>query len=74
MNKTALCNRLLEVIEYDIIPKTRAGVAAGNKVFGAAILQKSDLSLVVAETNGETKDGVTPPAMRPLFRRRQRHV
>jgi tRNA(Arg) A34 adenosine deaminase TadA len=28
-------------------------VAAGNKVFGAAILCKSDLSLVVAGTNDE---------------------
>jgi tRNA(Arg) A34 adenosine deaminase TadA len=28
-------------------------VAAGNKVFGAAILRKSDLSLVVAGTNDE---------------------
>ena len=56
MNLTLLCNRLLDVIEGDIIPKTEAGVAAGNKVFGAAILQKSDLSLVVAETNGETRN------------------
>lgn len=31
-------------------------------------------ALLWAETTGETKDGVTPPAMRPLFRRRQRHV
>ena len=56
MNQAVLCNRLLEVIENDIIPKTRAGVGAGNKVFGAAILQKSDLSLVVADTNGETRN------------------
>ena len=51
---TALAARYLEVIEEDIIPLTRAGVAAGNKVFGAAILRKSDLSLVIAGTNGET--------------------
>ena len=56
MNLTLLCNRLLDVIEGDIIPKTEAGVAAGNKVFGAAILQKSDLSLVVADTNCETRN------------------
>ena len=46
--------RLLEVIENDIVPLTRAGVASGNKVFGAAILRKSDLSVVVATTNDET--------------------
>ena len=51
-----LADRLLQIIEADIVPKTRAGVAAGNKVFGAAILRKSDLSLVVAETNAETEN------------------
>ena len=50
----ALAARFLQVIEDDIVPKTRAGVAAGNKVFGAAILKKSDLSLVIADTNQET--------------------
>ena len=33
---------------------TEQGVAQGNKVFGAAILRKSDLSLVVAGTDEET--------------------
>jgi tRNA(Arg) A34 adenosine deaminase TadA len=51
-----LADRLLSVIETDIVPKTRDGVAAGNKVFGAAILRKSDLSLVVAGTNAETEN------------------
>ncbi|MGN7779146.1 nucleoside deaminase [Mycolicibacterium sp. 22603] len=48
-----LARRLLDVIESDVLPLTSAGVAAGNKVFGAAILRKSDLSLVVAGTNAE---------------------
>jgi tRNA(Arg) A34 adenosine deaminase TadA len=48
--------RLLAVIEDDILPLTARGVAAGNKVFGAAILKKSDLSLVIAETNNETEN------------------
>lgn len=51
-----LADRFLGVIEGDIVPKTRAGVAAGNKVFGAAILRKGDLSLVVAATNAETEN------------------
>ncbi|MEU0494417.1 nucleoside deaminase [Mycobacterium sp. NPDC006124] len=46
--------RLLAVVADDILPLTEQGVAAGNKVFGAAILRKSDLSLVVAGTNDET--------------------
>ncbi|MBB4064716.1 deaminase [Gellertiella hungarica] len=56
MSETALAARLLDVIERDIIPLTRKGVAAGNKVFGAAILRKSDLSLVIAETNNELEN------------------
>lgn len=51
-----LTARLLDVIEGDILPLTRTGVARGNKVFGAAILRKSDLSLVLAETNNETEN------------------
>jgi len=56
MDQAALAKRLLDVIEFDILPLTRKGVAAGNKVFGAAILDKSDLSLVLAETNNETEN------------------
>jgi len=44
------------VIEQDIVPLTRAGVAQGNKLFGAAILRKDDLSLVVADTNNEMEN------------------
>ncbi|MGX5665989.1 nucleoside deaminase [Rhizobium daejeonense] len=53
---TDITSRLLDVIEHDILPLTEAGVAAGNKVFGAAILRKSDLSLVLAETNNELEN------------------
>jgi tRNA(Arg) A34 adenosine deaminase TadA len=51
-----LAARLLDVIERDILPLTAEGVASGNKVFGAAILRKSDLSLVIAETNNELEN------------------
>lgn len=51
-----LLERLIDVIEQDIIPLTERGVAEGNKVFGAALLRKSDLSLVLAETNNETEN------------------
>jgi tRNA(Arg) A34 adenosine deaminase TadA len=52
----ALIHRLFDVIEDDIVPKTEAGVVAGNKIFGAAILRKSDLSVVIAETNNEMEN------------------
>jgi tRNA(Arg) A34 adenosine deaminase TadA len=52
----ALISRFFDVIENDIAPKTQAGVHKGNKMFGAAILRKSDLSLVVAETNNEIEN------------------
>ena len=48
-----LFSRLLDVIEYSIAPLTAQRVTLGCKVFGAAILRKSDLSLVLAETNME---------------------
>ena len=56
MTDAAMTDRLLDVIERDILPKTAAGVQKGNKLFGAAILKKSDLSLVLAETNNETEN------------------
>ena len=56
MDNAALIDRLFDVIEHDIVPLTRQGVAAGNKIFGAAILRKADLSLVIAATNNETEN------------------
>ena len=35
MSDTQLINRLLQVIEEDIIPSTISGIANGNKIFGA---------------------------------------
>ncbi|MBX3569802.1 MAG: nucleoside deaminase [Rhizobiaceae bacterium] len=56
MTDASLIDRLFDVIEHDIVPKTEQGVARGNKLFGAAVLRKGDLSVVVAETNGETEN------------------
>ncbi len=56
MTTSALIDRLFDVIENDIVPRTEAGVAQGNKLFGAAILRKNDLSLVIAETNNEMEN------------------
>src|SRR5689334_10033111 len=54
MAETPIAARLLGVIENEVLPLTARGVASGNKVFGAAILRKSDWSLVIAGTNSET--------------------
>ncbi len=56
MADSTLLNRILDVIENDIVPMTERGVTEGNKLFGAAILHKSDLSLVLAETNNESEN------------------
>ncbi len=51
-----LSNKLLDVIEHNIVPMTAKEVIKGNKIFGAAILLKKDLSLVIAETNNEVEN------------------
>jgi len=51
-----LIDALLTAIERHILPLTRAGVAAGNKVFGAALLDKRDYSVVLAGTNNEIEN------------------
>jgi len=48
--------RLLDVIENNIAPMTAKEVIKGNKIFGAAILLKKDLSLVIAQTNNEIEN------------------
>ena len=60
--------RLFDVIEDDIVPKTAEGVAQGNKLFGAAILRKSDLSVVIAETNNELENPLWHGEMHALKR------
>ena len=56
MDTPALLTRLLDVIENDLAPLSRKRIAEGDKIFGAAILRKSDLSLIVGDTNNETNN------------------
>lgn len=49
-----LVQALCDVTRERIVPLTTRGVSAGSKVFGAAILRKSDLSVVHCATNNET--------------------
>ena len=51
-----ILEKLLLVIENEVLPKTHIGVSLGNKIFGAAILLKSNLEVVVAETNNELQN------------------
>jgi len=67
-NADDLLTRLLDVIDTDILPLTERGVAAGNKIFGAALLRKSDLSLVLAETNNEMDNPLWHGEMHALKR------
>ena len=48
--------RALKVIEEEIIPETKKSVAKGNKVFGGAILSKSDYSTMTIGVNQETEN------------------
>lgn len=63
-----LISRLLETIESDILPLTKKGVARGNKIFGAALLRKSDLSTLLAETNNELENPLWHGEMHTLKR------
>ena len=51
-----LLEKCLDIFTKEILPLTEKGVSEGNKIFGAAILKKYDLSLVVAGSNNETEN------------------
>ena len=53
-----LLNKFLYTFKNDILPLTIKGVNSGNKIFGAAIINKDDHSLVVAGSNNETENPI----------------
>lgn len=63
----SLVQAFLDVTEHRIVPLTSSGVAKGCKVFGAAILRKSDLSVVVACTNDEATSPLLHGEIATLF-------
>lgn len=63
----SLVQAFLDVTEHRIVPLTSSGVEKGCKVFGAAILRKSDLSVVVACTNDETTSPLLHGEIATLF-------
>jgi tRNA(Arg) A34 adenosine deaminase TadA len=59
-NQTAcnakLIDRLLALMETEIVPLTQNEIKKGNKIFGAAMIRKDDLSTVVIGSNNETEN------------------
>ena len=55
MNEKTL-EKLLNIFLNEVLPLTEKGVVKGNKIFGAAIIKKDDLSVVVTETNNEIEN------------------
>ena len=51
-----LLNKFSDIFKNNILPLTIKGVETGNKIFGAAIINKDDHSLVVAGSNNETEN------------------
>jgi len=49
-------NKILDIFLNNLIPETKISVSKGNKIFGAFVLKKNDLSLVVTGTNNETEN------------------
>jgi tRNA(Arg) A34 adenosine deaminase TadA len=66
-DKGEFLDRVLGVIENEVVPKTEKGVSEGNKLFGAAILNKSDLSTVIATSNNETGNPLFHGEVQAIF-------
>ena len=49
-------NKILDIFLNNLIPETKISVSKGNKIFGAFVLNKTDLSLVVSGTNNEIEN------------------
>ncbi len=55
-DKATFVDRVLDLIQNEIAPRTREGVKGGSKLFGGAVLKKSDLSTVLVATNTEAEN------------------
>ena len=51
-------NKILDIFLNNLIPETKISVSKGNKIFGAFILDKADLSLVVTGLNNEIENPI----------------
>ncbi len=53
-----LLDKFVGIFKNNILPLTIKGVDLGNKIFGAAIINKDDYSLVAAGSNNETENPI----------------
>ena len=53
---SSILNTLLNTILYKIVPETEKSINKGNKIFGAAVLNKENLSLITIGTNNEIEN------------------
>ena len=60
-------NSLLDIFIDTLIPETKIAVQKGNKIFGAFIIKKSDLSLVITGTNNEITNPLYHGEISALF-------
>ena len=60
-------NPLLDIFIDILIPQTKIAVQKGNKIFGAFIIKKSDLSLVISGTNNEINNPLYHGEISALF-------
>ena len=51
-------NKILDIFLNHLIPETKISVSKGNKIFGAFVLNKTDLSLVVTGVNNEIENPI----------------
>ena len=60
-------NSILDIIIDTLIPETKIAVHKGNKIFGALIVKKSDLSLGSTGTNNEITNPLYHGEISALF-------
>ena len=60
-------NSILDIIIDTLIPETKMAVEKGNKIFGAFVVKKSDLSFVITGTNNEITNPLYHGEISALF-------
>ena len=60
-------NSILDIIIDTLIPETKIDVEKGNKIFGAFVVKKTDLSLVISGTNNEINNPLYHGEISALF-------
>ena len=60
-------NSIVDIIIDTLIPETKIAVQKGNKIFGAFVVKKSDLSFVITGTNNEITNPLYHGEISALF-------